>query len=206
MLRRSSVRRFDFGKIGALAGNGLVAAAGAAGRAAGNLQNAASRASSSGAVAHRPAPNSSGGSNSGGGAGAGGFPGAGFGGGSFGGGFPGGFNFGGGFGPQGGGGGFGGGGGGGGPNNFLDQMLEWCSMNHARDIARRQGIDLRDIKFHHLPDGGVKVQVEAPNATEEQVKQLGERVAEECPIARFRKATAAHNKKMEWSALPPPRR
>ena len=118
--------------------------------------------------------------------------------------------FGGGFGhnPFGDGSGGSGGGGGGGSGGFFNQMLEWCSQAHARDVAQRMNINLQDVKFHYMPDGQVRVQVTAPSATEEQIKQLGQRVQEECPIARFRKASQPNNQKMsmQWSALPPPSR
>jgi hypothetical protein len=45
------------------------------------------------------------------------------------------------------------------------------------------------------------VQVDAPNATPEQIRQLGEKVQEECPVAKYRKtklATADQPKRMEW--------
>lgn len=96
-----------------------------------------------------------------------------------------------------------GGGGGGGPGGFIDQMLEWCSRSHAHDIAQRMGIGLKDVKFHYMPDGSVRVQVEAPGATEEEIKQLGDKVQEECPVARFRKTMVKKEHRMEWSALPP---
>ncbi|KAH8603999.1 hypothetical protein ERJ75_001763000 [Trypanosoma vivax] len=81
-----------------------------------------------------------------------------------------------------------GGGGFGGPlGGFFDKALEWCSEAHARSISRRQGIDVRDIKFEKTPEGGIKVIVDAPNATVKQIEQLGEQVMEECPVARFRK-------------------
>ena len=93
---------------------------------------------------------------------------------------------------NGGGGGFGGGGfpgmGGGGGGSMFDKMLEWCSEAHARDIARREGIDLRDIKFEFGKNGEVNVKVDAPNATSKQIEALGEQVQQECPVARFRKS------------------
>lgn len=120
-----------------------------------------------------------------------------------------GFNF---FGGQGGSGGFGnmGGGGGaggspfGGPlGGFMDKALEWCSESHARDIAREMGVDLRNIKFEKTPAGGMNVVVDAPNATPLQIEQLGKRVQEECPVARFRK-TQVHSPQqaMKWVQLP----
>ena len=88
-----------------------------------------------------------------------------------------------------GGGGFPGmGGGGGGGGGMFDKMLEWCSEAHARDIARREGIDLRDIKFEFGKNGEVSVKVDAPNATPQQIEALGEQVQQECPVARFRKS------------------
>lgn len=41
--------------------------------------------------------------------------------------------------------------------SMFDKMLEWCSTSHAHDIAKRQGIDLRDIKFETKPDGSIQV-------------------------------------------------
>lgn len=119
-----------------------------------------------------------------------------------GGGFPG---FGGG-GGSGGGGGFPGfGGGGGGLGGMIDKALEWCSVSHARDIAREQGIDLRDIRFEKTKDGGVNVMVDAPAATPLQIEQLGKRVQEECPVARFRKTQINSPKQeMKWMRLSDP--
>ncbi|KAK7202229.1 hypothetical protein NESM_000293600 [Novymonas esmeraldas] len=94
----------------------------------------------------------------------------------------------------------------GGPlGGFLDKALEWCSESHARDIAREMGVDLRDIRFDKTPTGGVNVMVDAPNATPLQIEQLGKRVQEECPVARFRK-TQVHSpqQEMKWVQLPPP--
>jgi hypothetical protein len=111
----------------------------------------------------------------------------------------------------GGGGGFGGGGGnngpfggGGGPGGMFDKMLEWCSQSHAQDIARRMGINLQNIQFETQKDGSVKVSVEAPGATPQQIEELGRAVQEECPIARYRKTSMKEGQKsMEWvKALP----
>lgn len=104
--------------------------------------------------------------------------------------------------------GFGGGGPGGpgGPfSGLIDQALEWCSVAHARDIAREQGIDLRDIRFEKTKEGGVNVMVDAPSATPLQIEQLGKRVQEECPVARFRKTQVkSPTQEMKWMRLPTP--
>lgn len=115
------------------------------------------------------------------------------------------------FGGMGGKGGFGnmgGGGPGGSPfggplGGFMDKALEWCSESHARDIAREMGVDLRNIKFEKTPEGGMNVMVDAPNATPLQIEQLGKRVQEECPVARFR-STQVHSQQqaMKWVQLP----
>ncbi|CAJ1018863.1 hypothetical protein, conserved [Leishmania lindenbergi] len=106
--------------------------------------------------------------------------------------------------------GFGGGGGGsgfppGGPlGGFLDRALEWCSESHARDIASEMGVDLREIRFEKTPEGGMNVMVDAPKATPLQIEQLGKRVQEECPVARFRKTQVSSPKQeMKWVQLPP---
>ncbi|CCW70283.1 unnamed protein product [Phytomonas sp. Hart1] len=99
---------------------------------------------------------------------------------------------------------FGLGGFGGGPfGDFIDKALEWCSRSHALDIARRNGIDLHDIRFEKTSEGGVRVMVDAPNASQLQIEELGRRVQEECPIARFRK-THIHTpeQQMKWLRLP----
>lgn len=92
----------------------------------------------------------------------------------------------------------------GGPlGGLLDKALEWCSVSHAHDIARQQGIDLRDIRFEKAPNGGVNVMVDAPNATPLQVEQLGKRVQEECPVARFRKTqVSSPSQQMKWLRIP----
>ncbi|KAG5484492.1 hypothetical protein LSCM1_07863 [Leishmania martiniquensis] len=104
--------------------------------------------------------------------------------------------------------GFGGGSGGlppGGPlGELLDKALEWCSESHARDIASEMGVDLRDIRFEKTPEGGMNVMVDAPMATPLQIEQLGKRVQEECPVARFRKTQVSSPKQeMKWLQLPP---
>ncbi|CCD12039.1 unnamed protein product [Trypanosoma congolense IL3000] len=92
----------------------------------------------------------------------------------------------------------------GGPfGTLFDKALEWCSESHARDIARREGIDVRDIRFEKTPEGGIKVIVDAPSATFKQIEQLGEKVMEECPVARFRKTqVTSPQQKVEWVRLP----
>lgn len=100
--------------------------------------------------------------------------------------------------------GFGGSGSGGWGGGMFDQMLEWCSKHHAMDIARRQGIDVKDIHFKFDGKGGVTVQVDAPNASQQQIKQLGEAVQQECPVAKYRKASIKSNaQEMQWIQLPP---
>lgn len=93
----------------------------------------------------------------------------------------------------------------GGPlGGFIDKALEWCSESHARDIARDMGVDLRNIRFEKTSEGGVNVMVDAPNATPLQIEQLGKRVQEECPVARFRKTQVQSSKQeMKWVLLPP---
>ncbi|KAL7704353.1 hypothetical protein N2W54_005410 [Lotmaria passim] len=93
----------------------------------------------------------------------------------------------------------------GGPlGGFMDKALEWCSESHARDIAREMGVDLRNIKFEKTPEGGMNVMVDAPNATPLQIEQLGKRVQEECPVARFRKTQVnSPQQAMKWVQLPP---
>lgn len=88
--------------------------------------------------------------------------------------------------------------------SMFDKMLEWCSTSHAHDIAKRQGIDLRDIKFETKPDGSIQVLVDAPTATPKQIEQLGAQVMEECPVARFRKSQVKNNAsaQMQWLRLP----
>lgn len=88
--------------------------------------------------------------------------------------------------PFGGGAGGGAGGGGGGGGSMMDRMLEWCSISHAQDIARRMGLDLKNIRFNYAPDGSVTVEVEATNATPAQIEALGEAVMQECPVAKLR--------------------
>ncbi|KAG5509852.1 hypothetical protein JKF63_07497 [Porcisia hertigi] len=92
----------------------------------------------------------------------------------------------------------------GGPlGGFLDKALEWCSESHARDIANEMGVDLRDIRFEKTPEGGMNVMVDAPSATPLQIEQLGKRVQEECPVARFRKTQVTSPKhEMKWMQLP----
>ncbi|KPI86987.1 hypothetical protein ABL78_3940 [Leptomonas seymouri] len=86
---------------------------------------------------------------------------------------------------------------------FVDKALEWCSESHARDIAREMGVDLRNIRFEKTPEGGVNVMVDAPNATPLQIEQLGKRVQEECPVARFRKTQVkSPQQAMKWVQLP----
>ncbi|KAG5505595.1 hypothetical protein JIQ42_08361 [Leishmania sp. Namibia] len=93
----------------------------------------------------------------------------------------------------------------GGPlGGLLDKALEWCSESHARDIAREMGVDLRDIRFEKTPEGRMTVIVDAPTATPLQIEQLGKRVEEECPVARFRKTQVSSPKQeMKWVQLPP---
>ncbi|KAH9598331.1 hypothetical protein LSM04_002649 [Trypanosoma melophagium] len=99
--------------------------------------------------------------------------------------------------------GFGGGSFGGPFSGLFEKALEWCSEVHARDIARRQGIDIRDIRFNKTPEGGINVVVDAPNATPKQIEQLGEQVMEECPVARFRKTrVTSPQEKIQWLRLP----
>ncbi|ORC85847.1 uncharacterized protein TM35_000321620 [Trypanosoma theileri] len=99
--------------------------------------------------------------------------------------------------------GFGGGSFGGPFSGLFDKALEWCSEAHARDIARRQGIDIRDIRFEKTAEGGINVVVDAPNATPKQIEQLGEQVMEECPVARFRKTqVTSPQEKIQWLRLP----
>lgn len=70
-------------------------------------------------------------------------------------------------------------------------MLEWCMRSHAYGVAQRQGIDLRDIHFEFNKETGqTTVHVDAPNATQAQIEAFGQTVAEECPVARFRKSAA----------------
>ncbi|RNF03733.1 peroxiredoxin-like protein [Trypanosoma conorhini] len=92
----------------------------------------------------------------------------------------------------------------GGPfGGLFDKALEWCSEAHARDIARRQGIDIRDIRFEQTPQGGINVFVDAPNATPKQIEQLGQQVMVECPVARFRKTqVTSPQQKVQWLRLP----
>lgn len=92
----------------------------------------------------------------------------------------------------------------GGPlGGFMDKALEWCSESHARDIAREMGVDLRNIKFEKTSEGGMNVMVDAPNATPLQIEQLGKRVQEECPVARFRKTQVnSPQQAMKWVQLP----
>ena len=143
-----------------------------------------------------------GGGNTGGAGGGGGFNPFGGSGGGGGGGGGGGFNpFGGGGGGAGGGGGGGGGTnpfGGGGLGGLFDKMLEHCSVGHAHTIARRMGVNLKDIKFNVAQNGEVNVQVDAPGATQQQIEELGRQVQEECPVARFRKTTMNNQKEMKW--------
>ena len=84
--------------------------------------------------------------------------------------------------------------------HFFDKALEWCSTFHARDIAQRQGIDLRNIEFVFTSSGECLVRVDAPNATPQQIEALGTAVQEECPVARFRKMRMERQpeKKMQW--------
>lgn len=89
-------------------------------------------------------------------------------------------------------------------NSFMNKALEWCSTSHAHDIARQEGIDMKDIRFEYLKDGSVRVFIEAPNATQQQIERLGERVEAECPVARFRKAKVegkGDGAKMKWLRL-----
>ncbi|EAO00101.1 Present in the outer mitochondrial membrane proteome 18 [Trypanosoma cruzi] len=92
----------------------------------------------------------------------------------------------------------------GGPlGGLFDKALEWCSEAHAHDIARRQGIDMREIRFEKTPEGGVKVFVDAPQATPKQIEQLGEQVMVECPVARFRKThVTSPQQTVQWLRLP----
>ncbi|CCW65766.1 unnamed protein product [Phytomonas sp. EM1] len=96
------------------------------------------------------------------------------------------------------------GGGPGGPfGGLIDKALEWCSRSHALDIARQEGIDIRDICFKKTSDGGVNVMVDAPNASQLQIEALGRRVQEECPVARFRKTQVrTPEQQMKWLRLP----
>lgn len=88
---------------------------------------------------------------------------------------------------------------------FIDKALEWCSEAHARDIARQRGIDLRDIRFEKTIEGGMRVTVDAPNATPLQIEQLGKQVQEECPVARFRSTlVTSPQQEMKWVRLPFP--
>lgn len=88
--------------------------------------------------------------------------------------------------------------------SMFDKALEWCSVSHAHHIAKRKGIDLRDIKFESLPEGKVKVVVDAPHATPLQIQQLGQEVMEECPMAKFRKKMVGNQSElqMKWERLP----
>lgn len=90
-------------------------------------------------------------------------------------------------------------------NSFLNKALEWCSTSHAYDIARQEGIDVKDIKFEHLKDGNIQVFIDAPNASQQQIERLGERVEVECPVARMRKMKVVgknNTPKMKWLRLP----
>lgn len=88
--------------------------------------------------------------------------------------------------------------------SIFDKALEWCSISHAQSIARRRNMDIRDIKFETLPDGKLRVMVDAPHATPQQIESLGEEVMQECPLAKFRKSQLKHapEKQMEWKRLP----
>lgn len=86
--------------------------------------------------------------------------------------------------------------------SFYDKALEWCSVSHAQQIAQRMGIDMRDVKFESLPDGQVRVIVDAPHATPRQVEELGQAVMQECPLARFRQSQVKDpEKQMKWLRL-----
>lgn len=95
-------------------------------------------------------------------------------------------------------------GGGGFLGSMLRKALEMCSTSHAWDIARQEGIDMRDIKFNFKEDGGVEVLVDAPHATPLQIEQLGKRVEKECPMGMMRKAMTKKNpnQQMKWMRLP----
>lgn len=88
--------------------------------------------------------------------------------------------------------------------SLFDKALEWCSVSHAHEIAKRKGIDLRDIKFETLPNGSIHVFVDAPHATQQQIQSLGEEVMQECPLAKFRQSQVKNSpgKQMEWLRLP----
>eukprot|EP00756_Hemistasia_phaeocysticola_P055052 Hpha_TRINITY_DN3096_c0_g1::TRINITY_DN3096_c0_g1_i2::g.138725::m.138725 len=94
---------------------------------------------------------------------------------------------------------------------LVQQMLAHCEAAHARDVASRMGIDLRDLRFEFEPTQGsqgsvggdgegkkglpfsafgemepMRVRVHViSNASQATIEELGRRVSQECPVARL---------------------
>eukprot|EP01083_Nonionella_stella_P103599 295963_1 len=87
-----------------------------------------------------------------------------------------------------------------GGHNPLTYFLEHCQESHARDIASRMGVSVQNIQFTTVSDASnktkIKAYIDAPNASNEQIKQLAESVAKECPMAKFNHMMG--NDDVEW--------
>jgi len=71
---------------------------------------------------------------------------------------------------------------------ILRSFLENCHKEHAQKIANEMGVQLRSIDFD-TSEATPRALIDAPNATEEQVQTLAERVRNECPMASVNRAT-----------------
>eukprot|EP01084_Bolivina_argentea_P158979 276898_1 len=75
-----------------------------------------------------------------------------------------------------------------GGKNPLQWFLEHCQESHARDIATRMGLSVNNIEFKTTIDANnqtkIKAYIDAPNASEEQLKQLSSKVSTECPMSK----------------------
>jgi len=95
---------------------------------------------------------------------------------------------------------FGSGGFGGLPRKFLKGFLENCHKSHALQIARQEGINLRSINFDTSDANSPKALIDAPGASEDEIKRLGARVRDECPMTGLNRA--AGGKDVEFVKTP----
>lgn len=66
-------------------------------------------------------------------------------------------------------------------NAFL-QAMKHCEEAHAHAIAQNMGIDFKGIQFRVEKNKVISL-IDAPNASQEKVKLLAERIEQECPMA-----------------------
>eukprot|EP00906_Rhabdomonas_costata_P006297 RCo009233 len=95
-------------------------------------------------------------------------------------------------------------------------MLEHCQKAHAMDLARRMGVPVKAIRFERGRAGEsagilreppvLRVLVDAPQASPEQVRLLSDAVSRECPMAAVNSRTRSVDVRWvhEQQARPPP--